>query len=92
MAYRVIYASDSREKKGARSGSFILMTVFFFILFLGAVFQFWPEGQLALQTWLLPWNSRRTLEAVEVFSQELSCGFSLGDAVQNFWDAAFHAG
>lgn len=84
MAYQIMY---DREAKKSRSGRWVvrfILTACFFLIFLRMVSSFWPEGRELLQTLLIPGDPEMTLEAAEVFAQELNSGFSLYDAVRNF--------
>ena len=87
MSYRMIYEPGSRAEGGNSVIFRTLMTASFFVCFLWTVSRFWPEGRELLKLLLIPGDPDMTLEAIEVFAQELGCGYPIKDAVQNFFDA-----
>ena len=91
MAYRIIYESE-KEHTQRNGGRRVLLTVVFFLCFLWSVAKFWPEGRKLLQILLIPGDAETTLEAAEVFAQELGCGYSLKDAVRNFCSTVLQNG
>lgn len=87
MAYQIIYGEGFEPNNRLHRGRRLALTVFFFGVFLWSVFHFWPEGRELLKMALIPGNPDTTLEAAQVFAQELGCGFSLSDAAGNFFEA-----
>lgn len=92
MGYRIIY-DEKNEKKTNFSGiRRSILTAGFFLCFLWGVSVFWPEGRELLKVLLIPGDPETTLQAAEVFAQELESGFSLADAAQNFCMAVLDHG
>ena len=87
VAYQIIYESEKRQKMMGNPIRRILLTLVFFSVFLWSVSAFWPEGKSLLKMILIPGDPDRTLQAAEVFAQELGSGFSFKDAVVNFYTA-----
>lgn len=92
MSYRIVYDSsvEAKTQKNRLIRSFL--TLGFFICFLWTVHFFWPEGQELLKMMLIPGDPDSTLQAAEVFAQELNSGFSLLDAAENFCVAVMEHG
>lgn len=80
------------EKRKSCVGRRAVLTVLFFICFLQLVHAFWPEGKDMLQMLLIPGDPETTLQAAEVFAQEMECGYSLMDAAKNFCISVLHHG
>ncbi len=91
MPYCISYEGEKKGHQG-RSVRRMAMTVFFFGWFIWTVSHNWQEGRQLLQSLLIPGDPQETLEAVQVFAQELSCGFTLGDAMKNFCTAVLNHG
>lgn len=87
MSYQIIYGKGMESNNRSHRGKRLVLTVLFFGFFLWSVHHFWPEGRELLKTVLIPGNPDATLEAAQVFAQELGCGFSLADAAGNFFEA-----
>lgn len=92
MGYRIIYESETELTRGKSGVRRIFLSVGFFLCFLLSVAGFWPEGREMLRILLIPGDPDITMEAAEVFAQELSCGYSLKDAAQNFCIAVWSNG
>ena len=90
--YHVIYGSESLCKRRWSSLRRFFFTTGFFICFLWLVCGFWPDGQLLLKQLLIPGDPEITLDAAEVFAQEIGSGFSLGDAIRNFCHVVLNRG
>ena len=78
------YEPESRAEGGNSMIFRTLMTVSFFVCFLWTVSQFWPEGRELLQLLLIPGDPDVTLEAAEVFAQDLGSGEHLTAAWHRF--------
>lgn len=87
MAYRIIYESEKDQMERSSNCRRFLLTVCFFLCFVWSAAKFWPEGRELLRILLIPGDPDMTLEAIEVFAQELGCGYPIKDAVQNFFNA-----
>ena len=84
LNYHIIYETEKR-KKGKCSGlRRLFLTACFFLCFLWLVGTFWPDGQDLMKQLLIPGTPDITLEAAEVFAQEVGSGFSVTDAAWNF--------
>lgn len=84
MGYRIHYLNSDQQKKQPKSNRFCLTTLFF-ALYLLLVSFFWPEGNRYLKNLLLPGNADATIQAIEVFVQELNCGEKIQDAAKDFY-------
>ena len=84
MSYRMIYEPESRAEAGNSMIFRTLLTVSFFVCFLWTVNRFWPEGRELLQLLLIPGDPDVTLEAAEVFAQDLGSGEHLAEAWYRF--------
>ena len=84
MSYHMIYEPESRAEGGNSMIFRTLMTASFFVCFLWTVSQFWPEGRELLQLLLIPGDPDVTLEAAEVFAQDLGSGEHLAEAWYRF--------
>ncbi len=89
MSYRIIYDWEPEQRGRAHPCRRLMLTVCFFCLFLWAVGNFWPEGYAFVRSAML---SDGTMEAAQVFAQELGCGFPIRDAAGNFIDTVFRHG
>ena len=84
MGYQIVYETEkSKDEKGCYFLHLIL-TPCFFGVFLWMVGYFWPDGRELLKRLTIPGEPEITLEAIEVFAQEVGSGISLMDAVRNF--------
>ena len=92
VTYRIVYETEKRNKANGRGLRRLIMTVCFFVCFLWLVGAFWPQGQFLLRELLLPGDPTATLEAAEVFAQEMSSGFALKDAAENFMNTVLNHG
>ena len=84
MSYRMIYELGSRSHSGNSVIFRTLMTASFFVCFLWTVSRFWPEGRELLKLLLIPGDPDVTLEAAEVFAQDLGSGEHLAEAWYRF--------
>lgn len=84
MGYHIIYDGKGKECAADRRMRRLAMTGGFFLCFLWLVCIFWQEGREILKILLIPGDPEHTIQAAEVFAQELGSGFSLGDAARNF--------
>jgi len=84
MAFRITYGVEKEQKQNKGRSRCFFLTAGFFLCFLWSVARFWPEGRELLRTLLIPGDPEVTMEAAEVFAQELGCGYSLADAARNF--------
>ena len=80
----MIYEPESRAEGGNSVIFRTLMTASFFVCFLWTVSWFWPEGRELLQLLLIPGDPDVTLEAAEVFAQDLGSGEHLAEAWYRF--------
>lgn len=92
MAYSIVYGMKQEQKNPRRKFRRFFLTAGMFLFFLWSVSSFWPEGKEILKFLLIPGDSETTIQAAEVFAQELSSGFSLADASQNFCIAVLEHG
>lgn len=92
MDYRVIYGSECSCKRNVGSFRRFFLTTGFFFCFLWLVCCFWPDGRFLLKQLLIPGDPEVTLEAAEVFAQEVGSGFSLADAARNFCHVVLNRG
>ena len=90
--YRIIYGSGTGAHEKNSGGRRILLTGLLFLFFCMAVYKFWPEGRMLLQTLLLPGTPETTLQAAEVFAAEMGSGYALQDAVRTFCAAVLGNG
>ena len=86
MAYRIEYtktpnAYHSADRPGPRAAS---RTAGVFLAFLLLVQTFWPDGQQFLRELLIPGDAETTIQAVEVFADELRCGEPFSVAAEVF--------
>ena len=88
----MIYETETAKKSNGSIFRRLVLTAGFFLCFLWLVTTFWPDGQNLLKQILIPGNPEVTLEAAEVFAQEVRTGFPLADAVQNFCYAVMNHG
>ena len=84
MSYHMIYEPESRAEGGNSVIFRTLMTASFFVCFLWAVNQFWPEGRELLKLLLLPGDPDAALEAAAAFAQDLGSGEHLTAAWRRF--------
>ena len=92
LNYHIIYEAEKR-KKGKGSGlRRLFLTTGFFLCFLWLVGTFWPDGQDLMKQLLIPGDPDITLEAAEVFAQEVGSGFAMADAARNFCLAVLNHG
>ena len=84
MQYKVVYGEEKKNEKSGRGFRLVAMTGGFLLLFMQAVAYFWPEGMALIRNLLPMRDAEQTIQAVEVFSQELGSGFSVLDAARNF--------
>lgn len=90
--YHIIYECEQR-KQGKGSGfRRLILTGCFFLCFLCLVASCWPDGYDLLKQLLIPGDPDITLEAAEVFAQEVGSGFSFRDAARNFCLAVLNHG
>lgn len=80
MPYHVEYFNTDNQKQSPSGFRRFALTICLFLLFCVLVSNYWPEGVSILKQSMLP---DETLQAVEVFAQELNCGYSITDAVRN---------
>ena len=80
----MIYEPKSRAEGGNSMIFRALMTASFFVCFLWAVSRFWPEGRELLKLLLIPGDPDVTLDAAEVFAQDLGSGKHLTEAWHRF--------
>ena len=92
MSYRITYDSESPKKQENTLLFRLLLTVTFFLCFIWSVNQFWPEGRDLLKLLLIPGDPDTTLEAAEVFAQELADGQTLAGAFRRFSAAVIRHG
>ena len=92
MAYQIIYDPNLKQDSKGNGIRRLLLTTAFFLCFLWMVGNLWPEGRELLKNLLIPGNPDMTLQAAEVFAQELGSGFSLADAARNFCIAVLENG
>ena len=92
MGYRVVYHNEKLERAREYSGRRLYLTVFFLCCFYWMVSFFWPEGKELLKILLIPGNPEATMEAAEVFAEELACGSPLKDAAKNFYQTVLSHG
>lgn len=83
MGYKIHYTDSDRKKKQKYQSRFCLTTLLF-ALYLLLVSIFWPEGSLFLKNLVLSGTPDTAVEAIEVFTQEMSCGTPLPDAARDF--------
>ena len=81
MSYHVDYVKTGHRRVAAPGFRRLVFTACLFILFCILVSDHWPEAVNVLRQTLVPMD---TLQAAEVFAQELNCGYSLADAARNF--------
>lgn len=84
VAYSIVYGMTENPQNSSSKLRRFALTAGMFLLFLWCVSSFWPEGSELLKVLLVPGDSETTIQAAEVFAQELSSGFSLADASKNF--------
>ena len=84
MAYSIVYGEKRKQNNPKSNVRKFLMTAGMFLFFLWSVSCFWPEGKEMLKLLLIPGDPETTIQAAEVFAQELSSGFSWTDASKNF--------
>lgn len=82
MSYHIDYANTDSKCSSISGIRRFLLTACLFLLFSIYASDHWPEGVNVLKKTLLP---NETLQAVEVFAQELNCGYSFADAARNFF-------
>ena len=82
MSYRIDYSTGSKGHAKNYSRKICLCCIFFAI-FIIMVCLFWPEGKQILQVFLIPGEPDVTLNAAEVFAQDLSCGVDIREAAKN---------
>ena len=92
MPYRMEYEPAQKKKRQGTGSRRAVLTVLLFILFLQMVHAFWPDGQNMLRILLIPGDPETTLQAAEVFAQEMECGYSLADAARNFYNSVLYHG
>ena len=81
MPYHIEYFHSDDQKQPSIGIRRFVLTSILFLFFCVLVSTLWPEGALLLKQAVFP---DETLHAVDVFAQELSCGYSITDAVRNF--------
>lgn len=92
MAYRVDYFSKQNDTPSGQWVRRLIMAISFFLCFAFLVHFLWPEGRRFLQIMLIPGDPEQTLQAVQVFSEEIDCGFSFLDALKNLCAAVVQHG
>lgn len=81
MPYQITYFKTDKKMHTACWCRRWILTVCLFLLFSILVSDRWPEGAAVLRQALFP---PETVQAAEVFAQELNCGYSFADAAGNF--------
>ena len=92
MSYQITYGSKTDQNARGRGFRRVILTTAFFLCFLWMVGVYWPEGRELLKVMLIPGDPDYTLQAAQVFAQELGSGFSLSDASRNFCIAVLEHG
>lgn len=92
MSYYIVYGDESPQKTEKHPLRRMIMTACFLGIFLWCVCRFWAAGKEVLQSFFIPGDPDRTIEAAQVFAQELSCGFSFADAAANFRETLLNHG
>lgn len=69
-----------------------MLTVFTFACFLLLTVFFWEDGRELLKILLIPGDSDTTIQAVQVFAQEVGSGFQLKSAVRNLFSSILSNG
>lgn len=85
LSIRIDYQTEQEKKLNEKILPRIIMTFSFFLVFLLAVFQFWPEGREVLRLIMIPGTPQDTIAALETFVSELDCGISISGAATDFW-------
>lgn len=91
VGYHICYDEEPRTGGTGRKRRWIL-TLFFLFCFFWVVSACWPEGREILKFLMIPGDPDQTLQAAEVFAQEIGSGFALGDAARNFCIAVLEHG
>lgn len=84
MAYGIVYDSVNAQDKRKHILRRTCLSVVFIFLFICLVSAFWPNGMTLMKALLCTVNMDTTVQAVEVFAMELTSGFSVSDALENF--------
>lgn len=90
--YRIMYDSRTSVHSQKSRGRLVFLTAVLFLLFCTAVYSYWPDGRILLQTMLIPGDPETTLQAAEVFAAEVASGYAFSDAVKNFCSSVIENG
>ena len=92
MPYSIVYGMEKEQKHSRKSRRRIVLTASMFLIFLWCVISYWKDGREVLKLLLIPGDAGSMIHAAEVFAQELSSGFSVVDALENFFGTVFAHG
>lgn len=89
MGWRIDYGLENKSAYQDSWKRRLIMTIGVLTAFCMMISFFWPEGREMLRLMLIPGNPDVTLEAAEVFAEQLQQGSSFEEAVTQFCRTVF---
>lgn len=93
MDYRIEYEGSEREKKPeSEPGNYrFAMTVGFLMVFLLLVMFFWQDGRDVLTHLLIPGDPTETIQAANIFAENLKDGMSFQQSAVEFCNRVLYS-